>query len=249
MVTKNQWQEFFDQHARDYMKNPWTGATQAEADFIVSELGLQPGGRILDVGCGTGRHAVELARRGYRVTGVDISAGMLDQARQVTDISGAQLDLVQADATRLPLVSGFDAAICLCEGAFGLLGIEDDPESHELDILTRMCAALKPGAGAMVTGLNGLAKIRQFSQEDVDRGKFDPYYLVENFHMEWETPEGKKSVPVRERGYLPSQFVDLFQKAGFKVENIWGGTAGRWGRRPVDLDEIEILVIARKPAG
>jgi SAM-dependent methyltransferase len=247
MPAKNEWQEFFDQHAPDYMKNPWTGATQAEVDFIRSELGLQPGERILDIGCGTGRHAVALAQRGFVVTGVDISAGMLNQARQAANIAGVLLTLIQADATSLPLRAGFDAAICLCEGAFGLLGMHDDPERHELDILAQMYSALKPGAGVLVTGPNGLAKIRQFNQADVDSGKFDPYYLLENLQMEWETLEGKRSVPVRERGYLPSQFVDLFRRTGFKVEHLWGGTAGHWGRRPVDLDEIEIMVVARKP--
>jgi ubiquinone/menaquinone biosynthesis C-methylase UbiE len=102
MSLENEWQKFFDQHAPDYMKNPWTGATQAEVDFIEAELKLQPGARILDVGCGTGRHAVALAQRRYQVTGVDISGGMLRQARLAIATAGVRLALVQADATRLP---------------------------------------------------------------------------------------------------------------------------------------------------
>ena len=77
MTRRNEWEEFFDGHAPVYMDNSFTKNTVEEAEFVLEELGLPAGGRILDVGCGTGRHAVELARRGYRVTGVDISSGML----------------------------------------------------------------------------------------------------------------------------------------------------------------------------
>ena len=56
------------------MDNSFTKNTVAEVDFVLEELSLPPGSRILDVGCGTGRHAVELARRGYQITGVDISS-------------------------------------------------------------------------------------------------------------------------------------------------------------------------------
>jgi hypothetical protein len=55
-------------------------------------------------------------------------------------------------------------------------------------------------------------------------------------------------VMVRERGYMPTELTMLFRMAGFDVEHIWGGTAGNWGRRRLELDEMEIMVIARKLA-
>lgn len=247
MSEKNEWRAFFDHHAPVYMENPWTRATLAEIDFVLAELQPPPGGRVLDVGCGTGRHAVELARRGYRVTGLDLSAGMLSQAVRAARAAAVALQLVQADAARFSFEASFDAAICLCEGAFGLLGMGDDPEIHDLDILRNVYWALKPGGGLLLTGPNGLAKIRQYSQEEVDLGRFDPYLVMENLSMECQTPQGVKLVPVRERGYLPREMAELFRRAGFEVLNIWGGTAGRWGRRPVELDEVEIMVVTRKP--
>ena len=77
MTEKSTWEAFFDAHAPVYEENVFTKNTVREADFLVEELAPPPGGRILDVGCGTGRHSIELARRGYSVTGVDLSFGML----------------------------------------------------------------------------------------------------------------------------------------------------------------------------
>lgn len=53
---------------------------------------------------------------------------------------------------------------------------------------------------------------------------------------------------LRERAFVPTELVLLFRMAGLEVLNIWGGTAGNWGRRKIDLDEMEIMVLARKPA-
>lgn len=80
LKEKSTWEDFFDAHAPIYMDNVFTKNTLAEVDFLTEELALPPGGSILDVGCGTGRHSIELARRGYCVTGLDLSREMLAQA-------------------------------------------------------------------------------------------------------------------------------------------------------------------------
>ena len=80
-INENSWQTYFDGHAHEYMRQWYTQNWQQEVDFLEQELDIASGGRILDVGCGTGRHAVELARRGYQVTGLDFSAGMLAEAQ------------------------------------------------------------------------------------------------------------------------------------------------------------------------
>jgi len=78
------------------MDNPFTRDSLQEVDFIIDELRLPPSSRILDIGCGTGRHAVELARRGYKVTGVDISSGMLAKVEKaaIQSIHVTKLHLV-----------------------------------------------------------------------------------------------------------------------------------------------------------
>lgn len=74
MTEKDTWERFFDAHAPIYAENAFTKNTVREVDFLLEELELSPGAAILDVGCGIGRHAVELAKRGYAVTGLDLSS-------------------------------------------------------------------------------------------------------------------------------------------------------------------------------
>ncbi len=80
LKEKSTWETFFDAHAPVYEDNAFTKNTLPEVDFLIEELALPQGGSILDVGCGTGRHSIELARRGYSVTGLDLSREMLARA-------------------------------------------------------------------------------------------------------------------------------------------------------------------------
>jgi ubiquinone/menaquinone biosynthesis C-methylase UbiE len=104
----------------------FTKNTIQEVDFLLEELSLQPGSSILDVGCGTGRHSIELAKRGYTVTGLDLSSEMLTRAADAAKSAGVNVNWIRSDATQFSLHENYDGAICLCEGAFRLLGQKDD---------------------------------------------------------------------------------------------------------------------------
>jgi 2-polyprenyl-3-methyl-5-hydroxy-6-metoxy-1,4-benzoquinol methylase len=246
MTSHNQWEEFFDSHAPHYMQNPFTKNTLAEVDFLLEVLELAPGTSILDKGCGTGRHAIELAKRGYRVTGVDISSGMLAEAEKSAREANVIIEWIRSDATQFRATRQFDAAICLCEAAFGLLSTNEDPVEHDKAILRNISTALKPRGPFLLTTFNAIAKLRQLTQEDVDQGRFDPATMIEESDQELDLPEGKKTVHVIEHYYTPSELTWLLQQQGLAVEHIWGGTAGKWGRREINLDEIEVMVMARK---
>ena len=247
MTPKSTWETFFDAHAPIYDGNVFTKNTILEVDFLLEELSLQPGGWILDVGCGTGRHAIELARRGYAVTGLDLSSAMLARAADAAKAAGVNVDWIHADATRFSFPGKYhDAALCLCEGAFGLLGQGDDPIGQPLSILCNISRSLKPQAKAVFTVLNATAMLRRYTNQDVAEGRFDPITLVES--SEHSPREGLPAIAVRERGFVPTELMLLFRLAGMSVDSMWGGTAGNWGKRSLDLDEIEIMIVARKTA-
>ena len=249
MSYRNEWEQFFDSHAPVYMDNVFTNNTVEEIDFLTKELDLLPGCSVLDVGCGTGRHAVELARRGFRVVGVDISGGMLTRARAAAGEAGVEVGFVRADVSESLPEGPFDAALCLCEGAFGLIGSADEPLEHDRAILGNIRSALRPGAPLLMTVLNGMRHIRLYSDADVRSGRFDPLALIETSEVECTGADGSTTVEVREKGYVPSELALILSTAGFEVEHLWGGTAGRWGARQVELDEMEIMAVARRPGG
>ena len=246
MPEKSSWETFFDAHAAIYDSNVFTSNTLHEVDFLINELGLAPGATILDVGCGTGRHTIALAARGYRMTGLDLSAAMLAKAAEKARAAQLQVTLVHASATNFSFTEPFDSAICLCEGAFGLLSQVDDPIEQPLAILTNISRSLRPEAMVIFTVLNGAAMLRRYQQADITAGRFDPITITEQ--ADFVPLEGHPPVTVRERGFVATELRLLFRLAGLEVRHIWGGTAGNWGHRPIDLDEIELMLVAQKVA-
>jgi SAM-dependent methyltransferase len=240
------WRAFFDGHAPSYMHNVFTRNTAAEVAFLVDVLRLPPGARILDLGCGTGRHSVALAQQGYRLVGVDLSRGMLRQAQSAARSAGVAVDWIQADATRFAAPAAFDAAICLCEGAFGLVGAGEDPAAHDGAIARNLARSLRPGGRLVLTASNGLRFLALYGPEDIARGDFDPATLTERVTMEWTEANEAHAAVVREHGHQPADLRALFAGAGFTVEHVGGGTAGAWGLRPVDPEEYEIMLIATR---
>ncbi len=124
------------------------GTTAAEIDFVERRLGLAPGARVLDVPCGSGRHALALAARGHRVTGVDLSTEAIAHARRAAADAGLPVTFVEADMRDVPrgaeFDGAFDAAVCL-GNSFGYL---DLPGTRAF--VAALAAAVRPGGGLVV---------------------------------------------------------------------------------------------------
>lgn len=246
-VTQS-WRDFFDQHAPYYLQNSFTKNTIVEVQFLVDVMELKGGMRLLDVGCGVGRHAIELARRDIQVTGIDLSPGMLFEAQRDARAAGQTVEFIEADATQWVAPEPFDAAICICEGGLGLIGHDEDAVQHDLSILQNVGKSLKPGAPFLMTALNGYASIRAMKDEDVEAGGFDPATMVSRYANTMELPEGPTTVHINERLFIPPEMTAMLYHAGFEVQHVWGGTAGDWGKRPLKLDEIEAMYVCQKRA-
>ena len=101
------------------------GAAAEEIDFIDHALALPEGSRILDLGCGFGRHAIPMAERGYRVTGLDLSPRMLDVARRLAEQLHVSVDWVERDLRDLSELGPFEGCVCLYT-AFGYFSDQEN---------------------------------------------------------------------------------------------------------------------------
>lgn len=229
------WKRFFETYGPErYLDEGFTKNTIGEVEFVIDVCGLQPGMRVLDMGCGPGRHSLEMARRGIGVTGVDFTEGFIRFAREQAEtenLSGAEF--VLEDARNFVRALTFDAAVCLCEGAFALLQTDED----NVRVLRHIAASLKPGAPFLLTTLNGYRTIRRAGTQN--EASLDPMTMVETW-----TPSD--SDPLRGRHYIVPELVRMHREAGLTVEHVWGGTAGHWDRRPLDWDEMEVMLLSRK---
>ena len=126
-------------------------ATEAEIDFLVRTVGLRPGDSVLDVCCGSGRHALELARHGYRVTGIDVSAEAIAYARRAAGDERLAVDLRVGDVRDLPTDVRADVAICM-GNAFGYL-----EHAGTQAFLADLAGIVRPG-GALVVDYGFVAE-------------------------------------------------------------------------------------------
>lgn len=110
----------------------------ATVDHLVTALELAPGSRLLDLGCGPGLYTTEFARRGLRVTGVDLSGGSIAHARATAEANGLNIEYRVADYTTADLGGPYDAAVLIYLD-FGVLA--DDARDR---LLTAVRASLRP---------------------------------------------------------------------------------------------------------
>ncbi|MBW2529773.1 MAG: class I SAM-dependent methyltransferase [Deltaproteobacteria bacterium] len=136
---KQWWVELFEEDWLRTMDTPTQRDAAREVDFIERRLRLQAGGRVLDLACGQGRHAVELASRGYQVVGVDLSAGMLSVAADHALERGQRVNFVKGDMRKLSLDAVFDG-IFLWSSSFGYF---DDQTN--INVLESIHRALRKG--------------------------------------------------------------------------------------------------------
>lgn len=246
MLNFETWRDFFDHHAPMYLQNSFTQNSEVEAQFLWTALELEIGKKVLDVGCGVGRHAVLLAERGANVTGLDFSHQMLFEAARNAREKGVEVDWVTGDCTDFSFDEPFDAAYCVCEGGFGLIGHDEDPFQHDFQTLQNVSNSLKPGGWFLLNALNPYSQIRQLTDAELENGVFDSKTHIMRYMDQMDIPGGPVGVKITERRYFPPEIHAMMFHVGLELQSVWGGTAGDWGRRTPKLDEIELMYLAKK---
>jgi 2-polyprenyl-3-methyl-5-hydroxy-6-metoxy-1,4-benzoquinol methylase len=225
-----QWyQELFEEMGIEYEDYPFTKNTENEVSWMIGEYLTNPKMRILDVGCGTGRHAISLAAKGYQnITGIDLSPSMISAAKKVAQEKGVPVDFRVCDARELPFENEFDAALCLCEGAFGLL--ENDTENYK--ILKAVHRSLKKGGIFILTTLNLFRD-----------AEFDPMTCRVGMEVEIARKDGKKkTIKCSDRSYTFPELKWVLEQLGFEV--ILG--ADPFTKNPIKYGSMEFMVVSRK---
>lgn len=223
-----------------YLRYSFTKGTLQEVDQLESILDLPKGSSILDVGCGPGRHSLEFARRGYQVTGVDISDTFIEIARESARSENLTVDFVRHDARDLPAEwhGRFDAVICLCQGGFGLML---EPEEDK-QIFVGLVESLRRGGKLALTAFNAYFAIRHFSDAPFDAGRG---LNVEK--TEVRDSAGQPLAATLWTGcYTPRELSLLAQVAGLEQVSIYGVEPGSYGRQAPSVDLAEFLLVAER---
>jgi SAM-dependent methyltransferase len=142
------WEDVFGEEFIRATPRVSDGHVEREVDFIESSLGVAPGGVVLDLGCGTGHHVVELAKRGYAVVGYDLSLFQLSLAGEVAKARGQKINFMQGDMREMAFEDMFDAVFSW-NTSFGYF-----EEEKNLSVLERVFRALKPGGMFLIDVIN-----------------------------------------------------------------------------------------------
>jgi SAM-dependent methyltransferase len=224
-----------------YLRYSFTKGTEQEVAFLVDALDLQPGMRVLDVGCGPGRHAHALAERGLEVVGIDISQRFVDLATHGAP-PGATFQ--RGDARALGFDAEFDAAISLCQGAFGLAGGPGAPLDGDGAVLAGMARALRPGGTLAVSAFSSYFMVRFLEQQDT----FDVEAGVNHERTMVKDEQGQEAeVDLWTTCFTPRELRLLAAAAGLEVRHLWSVTPGAYVADPPSLDSPEYLLVAARP--
>jgi 2-polyprenyl-3-methyl-5-hydroxy-6-metoxy-1,4-benzoquinol methylase len=251
-----QWYEtLFENYGKKYDNESFAQGTLGECDFIEKEINHNKFLKIIDIGCGTGRHSIELSQRGYSVTGIDLSESLLEKAREKANQKGLQIDFFKHDARNLPFDKQFDVAIMMCEGGFPLM----ETDEMNFEILRNVSKSLKENAKFIFTTLNGLFpifhSIEEFCASNSDDGNatyhkntFDLMTFRDYNVTKVEDDNGiEKELECNERYYIPSEITWLLKSLGFTKIDIFGAKLGAFSREDIlTTNDFEMLIIAER---
>lgn len=219
--------------------------TPAQVDRVLSALALRPPARVIDLGCGHGRHAIELARRGFDVTAVDQMQPFLDRGAADARAAGVSVRFERADLRALSYDGAFDAAVCL----FDAFGAHRDDEN--VAVLANMARALRVGGGFcldlrnrdwMARNLLPITVLERDGNLMIDRHAFDSRTgrLVDRRVI---VRDGRtREAPLSTRLYTCSEIERLLRECGLTVREALGD----WSGLPVSVNHNRLVLFGAR---
>jgi 2-polyprenyl-3-methyl-5-hydroxy-6-metoxy-1,4-benzoquinol methylase len=232
----NHWFEPIADHlGAAYLRYSFTKGTRQEVDFLATALGVRPGMRVLDVGCGPGRHAYALAELGLTVHGIDISHRFVELAAAGAPL-GATFE--RADARALNYHGEFDVVICLCQGAFGLM----TADGHDEIVLAGMSNALRPGGRLALSAFSSYFAVKYFEE-----ATFDADLGINHERTEVKNEQGQSVAADLWTGcYTPRELRLLCDRNGLRVDSINSVAPGEYQIASPTVETPEFLVLATR---
>jgi SAM-dependent methyltransferase len=203
---------------------------EKESAFVASALGLKTGASVLDLCCGQGRHSIQLAKRGLRVTSLDLNAEYLELAKQAAATAKVEIETVAADMREIPFEDKFDAIVNMYS-SFGYL----ESEAEDLKVLESAAKALKAGGQLLLDMLNREWAIDNYIQNDWHTGADGTLYVerrdldlaTSRMHVHFIVVDSKggrrESIGHNIRLYTLTEMTRLLERVGIRVTSVVGG--------------------------
>ena len=241
----NAWyHRFFDREYLEFDDHP---ETETEVAFILEVLDLEPEARILDIGCGYGRHLIPLSLDYHAAVGLDLSPVMLDAARHAAARAGISVPLVRADMGAIPFLEAYDAALSL----FSSIGYFDS-EDENFRVFKDAADALAPGGRFLIETANRDFLVRHLTPVQVYRP--GGMVVLEERQFDSLTSRSRVDVTVYRNGeethlfhtirlYTFTELQMLLSAAGLETQAVWGDFRGG----DYTADSPHMIVLAQKP--
>ncbi len=218
-----------------------------EVGKVVDLLGIKPGAKVLDLGCGIGRHSLELARRGFQVTGLDRTQSYLQKAGKQADEERLNVEFVHDDMRVFSRPGSFDSVLSM----FTSFSYFEDPEDDRR-VVTNVFESLKTGGACIIEthGKETLAKIfleRNWSEDEDGVIVLEERKVSQNWSwMEnrWIMLKGNKRIEseLSHRLYAGTEMAALLTGCGFSREDIYGDLDGN----PYDQTAKRLIAVGYK---